>query len=71
MEPLPVIKQLGNGFTVSVLLQELEHPFTSVTVAVYVPAVFTVIHCVVQHVLVKLEAILSDAHLLVTLHLQL
>ncbi len=53
MEPLPVIKQDGNGFMVSVLLQLLLHPLPSVTVTEYVPAELTVIHCVVAPVLHK------------------
>ena len=35
---LPVISQLGGGFTVSVLLQELVQPAALVTVTLYVPA---------------------------------
>ena len=35
---LPVILQLGVGFTVSVLLQELVQPPPAVTVTLYVPA---------------------------------
>ena len=62
IEPLPVIKQLGSAFTISVLLQLLEHPLASVTVTVYVPAVLTVIHCVVAPVLHKYEANPAGAH---------
>jgi hypothetical protein len=50
-ELLPVIRQLGSGFTVVVAEVLPLHPFASVTVTVNVFAVLTVIHCVVAPVL--------------------
>jgi hypothetical protein len=52
-ELLPVIKQLGRALTVNALLHELVQPLLLVVVTVYVPAAFTVIHCVVAPVLHK------------------
>jgi hypothetical protein len=44
---LPVILQLGVGFTVSVLLQELVQPPAAVTVTLYVPAAVRLQICAV------------------------
>ena len=43
IELVPVIVQVGNGFTVSILAHLLWQPFASVTVTVYVPATLIVI----------------------------
>jgi hypothetical protein len=61
-ELLPVIRQLGSGFTVNALLHELVQPLLLVVVTVYVPAAFTVIHCVVAPVLHKYEVRPAGAH---------
>ena len=45
--------QEGGVYAVTVLLQELVHPFPSVTVTVKVPPAETVTHCVVAPVLHK------------------
>ena len=59
---LPVIEQVGGVYGVTVLLHVLLHPFASVMVTLYVPAVLTVIHCVVAPVLHMYEAIPAGAH---------
>ena len=46
MEVIPVTFGVGNGFTVVVFDVEPVHPFTLVTVTVKLPAVLTLIVCV-------------------------
>ena len=58
MLSVPVIEQGGSGLTVTVVEHELVHPFTSLTVTVYVVVVagLTVIEAVVADVLHRNDA---------------
>ena len=59
---LPVIVQTGNPLTVTVFEQVLVHPAALVTLTVYVPAVFTVMHLVVAPLLHLYEAAPAVTH---------